>query len=532
MVSRPWSRVLSAVVLAAALALIFTVTVRIGIVPLRLYEHDIFFLIDNAYRVLQGQVPNRDFSSAWGPVTYLIEATGLLVAGMRPAGVGYANAIFGSLIALWAWWIGRKRWSPSASCLLGIYTALLITAPYSLGWGTLNFSFAMVYNRYGYAILGILLVECAAPADTAGGVSTGIAWALLGWLKISYAAMAVPFILLSLVWFPAPKRRLAAIVSAAALVSLLALAYLRFDLRDILRDLLMASSGRVRSWTPREILLGFGQFAETIPLAILSVLAGDTWKDRAQAAALTFFTLLVGGILISTNRQASGVPLNGYAAVVLGSLAIRRYRVKGAVVRTCLVAILSTLCFLPTAFRNGISLAYAVSHPQEFSAIPGSHLAAPRAAGMTFAPAATRMTTETGGPPYVAAVNDGLDLLRRRTGPRDGVLTMDHLNPFNYLLGRPSPRGGMAAAAYNFVFSDARHLTADEFFGDARYIMVRKYSPSAGDYRIEISYSGGTLKLYRGALSERFHLIEETPHWQLWGSQIADAGYQANHLPR
>lgn len=519
-VFRGLSSTLPAVVFAAALLLICAATVRIGIAPLRLFEHDIFFLIDNGYRVTQGQIPHRDFSSAWGPAIYLIEAAGLLLAGMRPAGVGYANAIFGALIAIWAYWIGHKRWSPIAGCLLGIYTALLITAPYALGWGAMNFSYAMVYNRYGYAILGIIFVECAVSPDTTGGVSTGTAWALLGWLKSSYAVMVTPFVLLSLLSFPSQKRRLAAIASAAAVVSLLMLCYLRFDLHDMFRDLLMAASSRAKSWKPREILvLGFGQFTETIPLLILSGLAGNTWKARAQAALLTFFTLLVGGVLISTNHQASGVPLNGYAAVVLGSLAIRRYQIESTVPRSALVALLAAFCFLPTAFLNGVSLAVAANRVQEFSAIPGVHPASSRGAAMTFAPPAQLMTTETGGPAYVAAVNDGLDLLRRRTGPGDGVLTMDQMNPFNYLLSRPSPHGGMAAAAYNYVFSDARHLTSDEFFGNARYIMLRKYSPSVGDYYIETSYTGGILKLYRDALSDRFHLIEETPHWQLWGSQ-------------
>src|ERR1039457_2417131 len=130
------------------------------------------------------------------------------------------------------------------------------------------------------------------------------------------------------------------------------------------------------------------------------------------------------------------------------------------------------------------------------------------------------MPTEAGGAEYVAALNDGLNLLRRQTGSRDGVLAMDMMNPFNYLLDRPSPRGGMAASAYNYVFSDVRHLTGDEFFGSAQFVMERKYSRTAGDYPIENYHIAGLLRIYEPMLLERFRLIEETPYWRLYGRHV------------
>src|SRR6185369_16653059 len=96
----------SAVVFALSLLAICGLAIRVGIAPLRLFEHDTFFLLDNGYRVAQGQIPHRDFSSAWGPTTFLIEAAGLRLARMRPAGVGYASAWFGAVIGIWSFWIG------------------------------------------------------------------------------------------------------------------------------------------------------------------------------------------------------------------------------------------------------------------------------------------------------------------------------------------------------------------------------------------------------------------------------------------
>src|SRR5882672_6444741 len=126
-----------------ALAAICGLSALIGIAPVVVFGHDIFFFLDNSYRVLQGQIPHRDFESAWGPLMYLIDAVGLRLSGLRPEGIGYANAIFGALIATWAYLVTRRRASPTAACVVGIYTLLLITAPFSLGYGPLNFTPAM-----------------------------------------------------------------------------------------------------------------------------------------------------------------------------------------------------------------------------------------------------------------------------------------------------------------------------------------------------------------------------------------------------
>src|ERR1017187_6164657 len=74
-------------------------TVFIGLPPVVMFGHDIFFFLDNCYRVLQGQIPHRDFQSAWGPLIYLIDAVGLKLSGLRPEGLGYATAIFGALVS-------------------------------------------------------------------------------------------------------------------------------------------------------------------------------------------------------------------------------------------------------------------------------------------------------------------------------------------------------------------------------------------------------------------------------------------------
>jgi len=136
-------------------------------------------------------------------------------------------------------------------------------------------------------------------------------------------------------------------------------------------------------------------------------------------------------------------------------------------------------------------------------------------ANLIFGSVSGSAKSETMGVEYVEAVNDGLALLRRRSGPRDGVLTFDEFNPFNYLLDRPSPRGGFAATAYDYVFCDAAHPDAERFFGDTRYVMVRKYT-RAGQDDVERGNVLALMRLYGSTLRVHFAVVEETEHWVLW----------------
>lgn len=500
----------------ASLGAICGLTAFIGVAPIRLFGHDIFFSLDNSYRVLQGQIPHRDFESAWGPLIYLIDAVGLRLSGLRPEGLGYANAIFGALIATWAYLVARRRLSPWAACVLGIYTLLLIMAPFSLGYEPLNFSHAMNYNRYGFALLGIVIVECAAASPgVGGGWSTGIAFASLAFLKVTYAVVAVPLILITGGASLFRKKRLVALCGGGALVALLVLLYLRFDIADMVSDLAMAASGRGRSWKPRQIFaLGFGQFADSVPLLLLVLAAGIS---RLRWCAIAVLTLALGGFLLSTNHQPATLPLNAFVAVVLADAFFRQTAGAGKTAEGAIVVFLTLACVAPLCFESGVSIVAAAREKLRPSTGEVVRLATERGASLIFPRGP--FETETGGPAYVHAINDGLALLRRRTGPRDGVLTIDMVNPFNYLLDRPSPTGGLAAGAFNYVISDAAHPSADRWAGNARYVLVRKYSRGVKDYKIESYHIDHIRRIYQPLLDERFQVLEETGHWLLYGKR-------------
>jgi hypothetical protein len=515
----------------AAVALVCAMAVYAGVPVLRGFEHDIFQVLGNAYRVCQGQVPHRDFSAAFGPLYFLIQAAGLTISGMRPVGIAYANALFGAVIAFWMYSTARGRTSGAAAVALSLYAVLLFTAPFSLGFTPVAFSFAMLCNRYCYAVLGIVLVECGlqvlrTPDEEATGASRGfplgVAWALLVFLKISYGMAAVPVLVLWACFGAGRRRRVLACCAGFAVAALVVLAYLRFDLADLLRDLSYAASGRSATWQP-QTMVGSAVVREGIPLLLLAAVwsfSAPPWQ-RWRGWLFALLTVGLGGFLLSTNLQELSLPLDGLAAVVLLDSCLSR---RGAAETVqgplrLLVFLLAAFCFLPLALMNGVSLAVADWQRYQGPAVGVARLHSERGASIVFGPVWATKTSETGGAAYVEALNDGLDLLRSRTPAGEGVLTIDECNPFNYLLGRPTPWGGMAVALYNYTFSDAAHPTAARFFGDARWVLVRKYSRAFEDFEGEDRPIQHLLATYRPELERDFRPVAETGHWVLWHRQ-------------
>ena len=435
MVSPSWRLGWSDAAFLVAMVLVCGLSTFVGVAsPLDTFAHDTLFFLANAYRVAQGQVPHQDFSSAWGPMMFLIHAAGLWLSGMRPTAFGYANALFGALIALWAFLIARPRWAPSIACAVGVYTLLLITAPFPIGIDPTEFGYAMSYNRYGYALFGIIMIECARNAPSrrngnqqriGGAVSTGVALAMLFFLKISYAFVALPFVVvLAIVGGTARLRRLIGLGGGFAIFALIVMWYLRFDFPDMLEDLAMAATARRMSLY---ILHPLGA-ARYIPRCYCpdfrcwfdySMKAGGERIARLHGALFAIMSLGAGYSLLMSNQQISTFPLNGYAAVALVAayqplLAGRLLQWPGAF-RVLPGALLLAVCILPFSLANAMSLASAAMERQWPADANIIALELPeRGTSLRFRLLTGERQTETGGAGYVAALNDGMDLLRRR----------------------------------------------------------------------------------------------------------------------
>src|ERR1035437_557489 len=199
--------------IAALLVVILGISIRTGIVPMRSYVNDISFFADNGWRVLWGQRPHADYSSGQGPLTYLLPALGLKLAGGNLNGLGYGNAFAGIVIGIWAYALLVRRVSGLLAMAGAAMLCLLALAPVTLGETFQLSTIAMSYNRLGYALLGLLIVESfplreAEPARGVwGAFSTGAVCAILLFLKASYFLVALVLAAVSLAWSGRLERR-------------------------------------------------------------------------------------------------------------------------------------------------------------------------------------------------------------------------------------------------------------------------------------------------------------------------------------
>jgi hypothetical protein len=143
----------------AGLAVICGVTAFIGAVPTRIYGHDIFTYLATGWRVISGQRPHVDFASPWGPVGFLASALGLTISHYSANGIGYGSAIVALIVGTWSFFRGKNRLASSPRLTLSFFLAALVAAPYPLGLSPFTSSHAMLYNRYGYGLLGLILLE-------------------------------------------------------------------------------------------------------------------------------------------------------------------------------------------------------------------------------------------------------------------------------------------------------------------------------------------------------------------------------------
>jgi hypothetical protein len=512
--------------IAALLAIILGIGLRTGIVPMRSYVEDVIFFADNAWRVLWGQRPHVDYSAGLGPVTYLLSGLGIKLAGGNLNGLGYGNAVAGVAIGIWGYALLVRRVSGWLAVAGAAMLCLLAVAPVQLGESFRLSTIAMSYNRQGYALLGLLMVESfplrqAEQARGVGGaLSTGAVCAILLFLKANYFLVGLVLAATSLVWSGRlERRRVFALAAGFTVVAMAFLAYLRFDVGAIFADLRMAAdarSGAVSLASLRQTLAeNFPGFLMLAGLAALVQMppADGGWLGRLlrlRALALAVMVYSGGVLLLATNCQLERLPLHELLALlfldsILQSPWLDARRAAG-LAAMAIGLILGTQGSDGLALLNGLRL--KLHPPREFAyPVTGGGFA-----GAIFIDdyLDTRGTHLAHGNFLATYLNDGRDLLLRELQPGEKVTTMDTYNAFPFALGIEPPRGGMASATYQYLYSDRYHPTADAFFGNSDVVMFPK------EHALTDAKWEGMKKYYIPEMERRFAQVAESAQWRMY----------------
>ncbi len=502
----------------------------IGSVPTRVFGHDVFFLLENGWRVVNGQRPHIDFASPWGPVTFLITGLGLTLSGFTVDGIGYGNAIFALLIGIWSYRIVRDRLEHIPQILISLYLVGLVVAPYPLGWGVFHTSYAMVYNRYGYALLGLIMLESfetiggqrREKEERIGGFSSGVAAGLALFLKITYFFVAALLIGGSVFLRELSRRRLMGMFAGFSLVTIAMLAYLGFDIQAVLRDWKMAAGARAGSvsflelkwkiiWnTPYLVLIAWLGFRGSLAVE-------DSRPGRRNFQLLLFAFLVIAAdiLLIFSNQQRTQLPLATIFSIIVVNKVVGRNRTvqdpdTDPARTSCRMALFAG----SVLFLVGFALEFSgLTYGAMLKAWPSNIHSVARFTEPRLVPLLLYdgfSDPRSNGRQYVTYINEGIYLLRKNTSVDETVLTMDMVNPFPYALGHRPAVGGIAAAAYRYTISDMYRPSDERYFGTADVVMVPK-RPA-----LPAVYFDGFYRIYEPGLHDRFRLVAESNMWYLY----------------
>ncbi len=238
------ARFASLLLLACSLAVGWYVWRTGPVVNVR-FGHDVPIVLDGAWRVLNGQVPNVDFHSLFGPLFFLLAALGMVLGGPSLHALVALTLLLFFALAAWAWAIAWPRAHVITAMFFTALVGLVVVGTYHLGFDHTVVTYANLYNRYAYALLFILVFERVFPPldaeglqGTFGAASTGVVLVALLFIKFTFFVVALGFVVVCGFSRGRVEGRRALLVGS--LVALVPMAlYLRFGFGAVLQDYLV-----------------------------------------------------------------------------------------------------------------------------------------------------------------------------------------------------------------------------------------------------------------------------------------------------
>jgi hypothetical protein len=522
---RPWP--LSPAVLSIAVSLLAAycgALVYLGALHTNLFGHDYFIFLDSGWRVLNGQRPHVDFHTAQGPVFCLYSAFAMIAAGSNLSiGFGIARAVATAAFTVWCFLLLRNRVAPAATLVLCVVIALMAGAPFAPTSSPFTQSMAMFYNRFGYVLLALVILEGFRPAPSSfrSGFSSGIAISLALFLKINFFGAALGFLALSLIVRRPRWGRLAGIAAGFLSLTALFLAWLRFDVAAMVSDLHALAVARSGNLPLHRLLrtVDNSLLAILLLVSVGLIVSALNWGkkqgslNRLYPVALALATVIAELAVGLANQQDAVFFLMSIGCVLLLA-SISDVGIEGATQpRSLLGAILILgLCLpIPGALYDLAGFANALQDAVRHRTGQGvPRIDAPELSSLIFEGRYPLPYKYENGPPMVDAVNDGIHLLQAHTATSDRVLTLGFVNPFPVALRRPAPRGAWVWMFVDFNIAEGDYPSAATLFAEVDAVMVPKYDGEAKPT------TDALVAQYHTTLQRDYVLNAESSFWTLY----------------
>jgi hypothetical protein len=511
--------------LAVLLAVICLGVTFVGVPRLGIFGHDVFVSLDGGWRVLHGERPGIDFYSQMGPAYYLLHAAGLWLAGGDARGLGYGSALAVVVLSCWEFFLLRSRMKALPLLVTCLFLALLVAAPFPLGFSPLRTAFCMKHNRYCYMLTSLVMLESFLPPGEfkgwrhafVGGFSSGVACALAFFIKISFGFVALTFAAASVLLVPRARYRLPGLAAGILAFSLPMMGYLRFDLHSQIEQYRLLALTQAHSITFMSILwTAYEDRLEISLVALLVLLMGLLLEvPLKRFLVLAAVTAMAGGasiLLLLTNTQLAEMPLLTTCALLLLNEIVAAHHRERTLAEAPLQAMALLLILIPASL-DAVGLVAAVKEKIAPS-MPVFRFSEPHLTALEFSDCGTEQDNKychpnDNGRQYVQITQDGLDLIHQYGLPDESVAGMDMSNPFSYgSLRKPAHGGAVVLGATNI---NKDHVPPRKLLiGDASLLLIPKFETSTADALQCI------LRTYPEILGRDYRLLAESRFWSLY----------------
>ncbi|MEJ6395916.1 hypothetical protein V8J82_21835 [Gymnodinialimonas sp. 2305UL16-5] len=498
--------------LRAAALLTVTICSALLILPgatvTSMYFNDLLIFLDGGYRVLHGQVPNRDFHTALGPLSFYIPGLGYGLSGDLGLAMPVGMAALMLLITPTLIHILQSRMRPLLAIPLAIFLLLLLATPMNTGEMAINISFAMFYNRVGWVAIGLLLVMHLEPNrtvrwQTQRDAAAAVLLTMIAlYTKMTYGVVAVAFLLLTLL--QARQRLWAANAVAICLVSGLVIEAFWGGTRQHIEDLATAAQvSGIIEWQIyiRSFVRVSGEYV------VFLFFAGLALWHRPRITDFLFygFCACAGYALLNQNAQIVGIVTLLVGAAIAAEV-VARHPPKGT---TGAVARGTSLAAIVLMLPIGLSSVAALGlHAGMAAGQAGVALDTPNGTGLRIVNSLDRNHFNLYSN-YGETLETGAALLASLDMPPSRVLAMDFVSPFTSLTGISPPEGGSAWMHDNRNFDMESYLPAEEMLGGVDIVMIPE-RPIADSTTEKME------ELYGDYLEQHFQLTGENEHWRLY----------------
>lgn len=469
------------------------------------YLNDLFIFLDGAHRIASGQVPNRDFHTALGPLSFYVPALGYWISGSMGGAMPAAMAAMTVGLALPMIHILGSRLQPVVAIPYGLFLLLIVAVPTNLGESIASLSFAMFYNRLGWAALSLLLVMYLQPEKQHGRqyLLDALCGALLAlamlYTKVTYGLVALAF--LGFMLFDDRQRRWVLWAFGLIVLSAVLIEAVWQSSLSHLEDLALA--GRV-SGTRGVVDLSLAFLRNLTDYVLLAIFAGLVLWQTRSLRDLLFFGICAGpGLIIqSQNAQPWGIITLFAGAAVGTEILLRSRRLSGHGILAQGAPLLLIAFLLPTSLHCFMALGV---HSIAATIRTGEPFGLPRFGEL-------RLTTlwlpgdRTFMTDYLVSIREGAQLLSQLPVKPENVSVLDFANPFTAGLGLPPSRGDYAWLHWGRNINDVHHLPPEHLLGSVDVLMV----PKAGINGIPLR------NLYGDYIREAFDPIRYSDLWTVY----------------